>query len=272
MTEGIVYQLTDGAWVVETNNWPKGYSRARLQVDKDGTRNAPFTPSNNTLAHARELVATFIEQEQKKSHGYTRFAILPLAGDPMPDEVKEAFAARKKEKQGTVSESTQEEDEMARTDGRTKCTTRGCHNYVAPPVTTCKTCRNATDIVPGATGGSDPTPTPEPVPVAIPAPVPEPTPHIIDQVIALGDTETSAQPLKPRSATAEAKRTAEISKPEYVAAFEKALAERTKKTCKAGHDLTQIENAHVGDLKRTGKITCDLCNRAAQVKHGTSAE
>lgn len=77
--------------------------------------------------------------------------------------------------------------------------------------------------------------------------------------------------IKPRSESAEKKRNEIISKPAYIKAFEKALADRKNKKCAAGHDLTKIANAHVGDLKRMGIITCDPCNRIAQARYNAGA-
>jgi hypothetical protein len=64
------------------------------------------------------------------------------------------------------------------------------------------------------------------------------------------------------------KREKVISTAAYRKAWDKALAARGEDTkCPHGHDLTKIENAHVGDLRRTGKITCDPCNRKAQKRY-----
>lgn len=55
----------------------------------------------------------------------------------------------------------------------------------------------------------------------------------------------------------------------FIALFEKAIAASRdpKRThCKNGHTITAA-HAHVGDLKRTGRYTCDPCNQDAQAKY-----
>jgi hypothetical protein len=55
--------------------------------------------------------------------------------------------------------------------------------------------------------------------------------------------------------------------------FEKARAamqDPARKTCAHGHAITAA-NAHVGDLKRTGRYACDPCNRAAQTRYAKKA-
>lgn len=46
----------------------------------------------------------------------------------------------------------------------------------------------------------------------------------------------------------------------------KAMRDPEKKTCKHGHKIS-AENAHVGDLKRTGRYTCNPCNDDAQARY-----
>lgn len=55
----------------------------------------------------------------------------------------------------------------------------------------------------------------------------------------------------------------------FIALFDKAIAKSRdpKRThCKNGHTITAA-HAHVGDLKRTGRYTCDPCNTDAQAKY-----
>jgi hypothetical protein len=186
---------------------------------------------------------------------------------------------------GTTYTDESEEDDMARTDGRIKCGTRGCHNYVKPPQTICGKCAKAFNTLAGERPAESPVQEESPASVIvvdgpgatlavaasikdIAAPVLQATAKEEPPIPVMPTTE-EVSGLKPRSATAEAKRNAEIAAPAYVELFQKALAARTKKVCANGHDLTQIQNAHVGDLKRTGKIACDICNRMAQAKLGS---
>lgn len=64
-----------------------------------------------------------------------------------------------------------------------------------------------------------------------------------------------------------------VTSPAFVKLFEKAKAKMRdpkRKVCAHGHAITAA-NAHVGDLKRTGKYTCDPCNRVAQAKYAKDA-
>lgn len=58
----------------------------------------------------------------------------------------------------------------------------------------------------------------------------------------------------------------------HIALFEKAIANSRdpKRThCKNNHTITPA-HAHVGDLKRTGRYTCDPCNTDAQAKYNAA--
>lgn len=60
-----------------------------------------------------------------------------------------------------------------------------------------------------------------------------------------------------------------VSSASFIKLFEKArakMANPKRKSCKHGHKISAA-NAHVADLKRTGRYTCDPCNRAAQVRY-----
>lgn len=64
-----------------------------------------------------------------------------------------------------------------------------------------------------------------------------------------------------------------VASPAFVKLFEKAKAKMRdpkRKACTHGHAITAA-NAHVGDLKRTGRYTCDPCNRLAQAKYAKPA-
>ena len=55
----------------------------------------------------------------------------------------------------------------------------------------------------------------------------------------------------------------------FIKLFEKARAnmrDPKRKDCAHGHPITAA-NAHGGDMKRTGRYTCDPCNRAAQARY-----
>ena len=71
----------------------------------------------------------------------------------------------------------------------------------------------------------------------------------------------------------EVKRAKIVASPAFIKLFEKArkaMQDPARKTCAHGHAITAT-NAHVGDLKRTGRYTCDPCNRAAQVRYAKKA-
>lgn len=64
------------------------------------------------------------------------------------------------------------------------------------------------------------------------------------------------------------KRLAIVSSPEFIALFEAArlrMADPHRKRCKWGHEICAA-NCHVGDLRRTGKYSCNECwkNQAAR--------
>jgi hypothetical protein len=62
------------------------------------------------------------------------------------------------------------------------------------------------------------------------------------------------------------KRDAIVRSADFIALFEKArtsFRDPNRKTCKRGHEICAA-NAHVGDLRRTGKYSCDPCNRRIQ--------
>lgn len=98
MSEGIFYKRVADEFV-ETDNWPKGRSRARLQADKQ----PPF--GNYSVFEARAKVAEFIAAEKRAPHGYVLFSILPIAGDPMPEHVKEALKEAGARKRKVAKES-----------------------------------------------------------------------------------------------------------------------------------------------------------------------
>ena len=67
----------------------------------------------------------------------------------------------------------------------------------------------------------------------------------------------------------ELKRAKTTSSASFVKLFEKAraaMAAPKSKACVHRHPICAA-NAHVGDLKRTGKYTCDQCNRIAQGRY-----
>lgn len=71
----------------------------------------------------------------------------------------------------------------------------------------------------------------------------------------------------------EVKRAKIVASTSFIKLFEKARAamqDLTRKTCAHGHPITAA-NAHVGDLKRTGRYACDPCNRIAQVRYAKKA-
>jgi len=130
--EGIFFYRKDG-WT-EVNNWPKGRTRAKLVADC-----APF--GDYSLAEARAKVSEFIAAESLKSHGYESFGIIPMEREPMSEETKIALRAAARAKREPAKE-TEEEVDMARADGRVKCKTKGCKNYVTPPTEKCQPCRD----------------------------------------------------------------------------------------------------------------------------------
>ncbi len=67
------------------------------------------------------------------------------------------------------------------------------------------------------------------------------------------------------------KRQAIVSSPEFIALFEKSLAKMAnpkRAHCKNGH-LICAQNAHVGDMRRTGRYFCNECQRLYQSAHLT---
>lgn len=63
-----------------------------------------------------------------------------------------------------------------------------------------------------------------------------------------------------------------VSSASFIKLFEKARArmrDPKRKACAHGHPIAAA-NAHVGDMKRTGRYTCDPCNRAAQARYHSS--
>lgn len=67
----------------------------------------------------------------------------------------------------------------------------------------------------------------------------------------------------------EAKRAAIVSSPAFLNMFakaRKAAKDPSRKKCNHGHAITAA-NAHVGDMKRTGRYTCDVCNRKVQARY-----
>jgi hypothetical protein len=68
------------------------------------------------------------------------------------------------------------------------------------------------------------------------------------------------------------KRQAIVSSPEFIALFEAARArmkDPNRATCKRGHPICAA-NAHVGDLRRIGKYSCDPCWKEQQGRYLTS--
>lgn len=64
-----------------------------------------------------------------------------------------------------------------------------------------------------------------------------------------------------------------VTSPAFLKLFEKAKAKMRdpkRKECAHGHPITAT-NAHVGDMKRIGRYTCDPCNREAQARYAAPA-
>lgn len=67
----------------------------------------------------------------------------------------------------------------------------------------------------------------------------------------------------------EAARNKIVTSPAFIKLFEKAkskMRDPKRKTCKHGHAISAA-NAHVGDMKRLGRYTCDPCNTEAQARY-----
>lgn len=93
------------------------------------------------------------------------------------------------------------------------------------------------------------------------------------ELASTGTVETVAEagPVTPKANKWAEKRAAAIARPEFQAAYTKALAKSKRTACSAGHEITP-ENTHVADLLRTGNITCNTCNVLAQEKYRKGKE
>jgi hypothetical protein len=77
--------------------------------------------------------------------------------------------------------------------------------------------------------------------------------------------------MKKLSAFWQQKRDAVLSSKRFKKAFAAALAKRRKHRCAHGHDLSDPDHAHVGDLFRTGHLTCWTCWRAQSAAYVAEA-
>lgn len=63
-----------------------------------------------------------------------------------------------------------------------------------------------------------------------------------------------------------------VSSTAFIKMFDKARAkmrDTKRKACAHNHPITAA-NAHVGDMKRMGRYTCDPCNREAQARYNAA--
>lgn len=85
LVAGIFFEKRNGEWI-ETNNWPKGRSSARISATRNGE--TAMVSASMSVSEARKKVAEFISAELNKDHGYERFAIVPQMAVEMDEAAK----------------------------------------------------------------------------------------------------------------------------------------------------------------------------------------